>query len=333
MGRYLYSIKDKKVVAYIVSHTESETMKTIFKDTNTFLIMGFLLLAMFFFFIYKLLSHRETLQQEVNVKTKKLRVLNKNLEKRVAREVEKNKEAQEKIYKSEKMTALAEVIGNIAHQWRQPLSAISTAASGLKLEHDFGKLTGEKIENAYHVIIDNTQFLSKTIDDFRDFIKDRRVKKTFLLNDTISNFLELCQNEIHDFNLNVNVEIKEQITINGYSNELTQCFLNIFNNSKDALTTVEQNRLIFIKAYTKQDKVIITIKDNGGGIDKDILPRIFEPYFTTKHQAQGTGLGLHITYNLITNGMNGEIVANNITYKYDNKEYKGVEIKLTIPLQ
>jgi len=327
------NIKDKKVVAYIVSHTNNPIIKSILQDSKIILIMTFLLLIIFFYFIYHILNHREILKKEVDKKTKELRILNQNLEKRVQKELEKNKKAQEQIYKSEKMAALGEMIGNIAHQWRQPLSVISTAISGLKIEQEYGKLTEDKINNAYHVINENAQYLSKTIDDFRDFIKENRVKKKFLLNETFNSFFHLIEGSIKNHNLNVIFDIKEEISIDGYPNELTQCFLNIFNNAKDAQLNQDKNRFIYICASTTQKNVIISFKDNGGGISQDILPRIFEPYFTTKHKSQGTGLGLSITYNLITHGMNGSIEATNITYTHENQTFNGVEIKLTLPLK
>ena len=118
-------------------------------------------------------------------------------------------------------------------------------------------------------------------------------------------FLNLVNGSIKNNNINIVLNIQEDIQIDGYENELTQCLINIFNNAKDALKeTIEDNRMIFISTVTTNDKAIIKIKDNAGGIPDDVLPKIFDPYFTTKHQSQGTGLGLHMTYNLIVDGMN-----------------------------
>lgn len=129
------------------------------------------------------------------------------------------------------------------------------------------------------------------------------------------------------------MELEDDIKINGYENELTQCLINIFNNSKDALNESEEmNKFIFIKTNKDESYAIIKIKDNAGGIGKKVLSKIFEPYITTKHKSIGTGLGLHMTYNLIVDGMNGTIEAQNINYKYDEKKYLGAEftIKLAI---
>ena len=139
-------------------------------------------------------------------------------------------------------------------------------------------------------------------------------------------------------NLEAGIEIvlnlDDNIKINGYENELIQCFINIFNNAKDALAqnNIEQ-KYIFLSTSQDNDNIIIKIKDNAGGIPEDILPRVFEPYFTTKHQSNGTGLGLHMSYNLIVEGVNGSMYADNVTYLYNAQEYKGAELTITIPLQ
>ena len=112
--------------------------------------------------------------------------------------------------------------------------------------------------------------------------------------------------------------------------------LNIFSNSKDALNenhTSADNKLVFISTLIENNNALIKIQDSGGGIDKEILPKIFEPYFTTKHNSQGTGLGLHMTYNLIINGMKGSIEVNNVEYQYKDKNYAGAAFTITLPLK
>ena len=120
---------------------------------------------------------------------------------------------------------------------------------------------------------------------------------------------------------------EDNIKIDGYPNELIQCLINIFNNSKDALEEIkEENPLIFITTTSKNNTITISIKDNGGGIPENIISKIYDPYFTTKYKSQGTGLGLHMTYKLIDEGMHGKIEAHNVEYEYENKIYKGAEL-------
>ncbi|GGD50055.1 hypothetical protein GCM10012288_25100 [Malaciobacter pacificus] len=248
-------------------------------------------------------------------------------------DITEQKENERLIAEQSKLVAMGEMIGNIAHQWRQPLSVISTASTGLKLQKEYNTLTDEIFIRTCDSINDNAQYLSKTIDDFRNFIKGDRKVVEFKLADTIESFLHLVEGSIKSNDIEIIKDIDENIIINGYPNELVQCFINIFNNSKDAFKNKEDDKLIFISTELKEDKVTIIFKDNAGGIRDDILPKVFEPYFTTKHQSQGTGLGLHMTYNLIVDGMNGTIEAHNINYKYNGKEYSGAEFKIILPLK
>jgi len=129
------------------------------------------------------------------------------------------------------------------------------------------------------------------------------------------------------------LDIDSNIKMDGYENELTQCFINIFNNAKDVLNEKNiKNKLLFISTSAKNNKAIIKIKDNAGGIPDDIINKVFEPYFTTKHKSQGTGLGLHITYKLIVDGMDGNIEVNNVEFEYDGKECVGAEFTITLPI-
>ena len=141
------------------------------------------------------------------------------------------------------------------------------------------------------------------------------------------------QSSINTHNITVKLDLDKNILVDGYENELTQCLINIFNNAKDAMIEKNiENKLLFISTSKIKGEACIKIRDNGGGIANELLEKIFEPYFTTKHQSQGTGLGLHMTYTLISNGMKGTIEASNVSYRYEGKNYKGAEFKVTLPL-
>jgi len=226
-----------------------------------------------------------------------------------------------------KLASMGEMIGNIAHQWRQPLSVISTAATGMKLQKEYGCLPDDIFNNSCDAINNNAQYLSNTIEDFKNFIKGDHVKKVFELQSVIDSFLHLVDSSIKTHDITINLSLEKDIKINGYSNEFVQCLMNIFNNSKDALVSnVKNGRKFAISSYVKEKYVIIEIRDNAGGISEEIIDKIFEPYFTTKHKAQGTGLGLHMTYNLIVDGMGGTIEAQN------DEEFSGALFTISIPL-
>ena len=233
-----------------------------------------------------------------------------------------------------KMAAMGEMISNIAHQWRQPLSVISAGATGMKVNKEYGVLNDASFYETCENININAQYLSKTIDDFRNFILGDRQKTKFLLNENINNFNNLVEGVVKNHKINLILDTSSNIEIMGYPNELIQCFINIFNNSKDAFVENNiKNKFVFISTSIDNNKAIIKIKDNAGGIDDKVLPRIFEPYFTTKHQSQGTGIGLHMTYSLIVEGMKGTINTNNLSYKYKSKNQKGVEFIITLPIK
>jgi signal transduction histidine kinase len=247
------------------------------------------------------------------------------------------KESQRKdniLAEQSKMAAMGEMIGNIAHQWRQPLSIISTASTGMQIQKEFGALTDDILIQNCTIINDNVQYLSKTIDDFRNFIKGDRSKILFVLEDELNSFLSLINGSIKSHHITMVLDIQKDISLEGYPNELTQCLINIFNNAKDALVqnNEQNNRLVIISTTIKENNVVIQIKDNAGGIPNNIIKKVFEPYFTTKHQSPGTGLGLHMTYNLISEGMKGSVEVTNESYTYNKQQQKGAKFIITLPL-
>ena len=256
-----------------------------------------------------------------------------NREEKIIEEKVKSEKSQAQLYKSEKLASMGEMIGNIAHQWRQPLSVISTAATGMKLQKEFDCLADEVFYKTCTAINENAQYLSRTIEDFRNFIKGERVKSIFKVKDNIQSFLNLVEGSIKNNNIKIVLNLENDLEINGYNNELIQCFINIFNNAKDVLKELDiKNKYIFITAHRENDFIIIKLKDNGNGIPENIISKVFEPYFTTKNKKQGTGLGLHMTYKLIVEGMNGSIEAKNVSYEYNEENYTGAEFSIILPI-
>ena len=246
-------------------------------------------------------------------------------------DISRNKEKDKLLMEQSKLAYMGEMIGNIAHQWRQPLHVISTTTSSIKLQKELDILDDKFFYKSCNMINKNVIFLSDTINDFRNYINDDRVKNEFNINSMIDSFLNLCDSVIINNEIIVINDIEDNLVIHGYKNELIQCMLNIFNNAADALIQNDiKKKYIFISVKKIDDYIDISIKDNANGIPEDIIDKIFEPYFTTKHQSRGTGLGLNMTYKLIVEGMNGNITATNKKYIYKNKTYIGAKFNIKI---
>ncbi|MEA3497850.1 MAG: response regulator [Campylobacterota bacterium] len=245
------------------------------------------------------------------------------------------KQKMEKIIQSQsKLAAMGEMIGNIAHQWRQPLSVITTYVSGLAMKVDFDqKITNEDIRDCSKSVITQANLLSQTIDDFRDFfIEDDSLKREFNLRKTIERVVNLIQDSYKSNFINIVIDIDDDYIIKQNESQLLQAFLNIFNNAKDAfkINNIKDERYFFINIKQNDQNIIIEFKDNAGGISQDIIDRVFEPYFTTKFKHHGTGIGLYMTHKIITDSYMGKITAYNEEYRYNAKLYKGAVFKIVL---
>jgi len=250
--------------------------------------------------------------------------------------ISKEKEKDNLIMQQSRFAAMGEMIGNIAHQWRQPLSAISTIATGAKLRYKNNLISDEELDETFVKIKEYTQHLSKTIDDFRDFLKDDtdREKELFDLNEVINKSISLTEAAYKDNQITINYKCNdEKFILNGSSSELSQVFLNIFNNAKDVLLEKEiKNKFVNIEILKNDDLVIVKIHDNAGGIPDEIKGKIFDPYFTTKHKSQGTGIGLFMSKKIITQHFNGNIEVNNREITMNNEKFYGAEFSINIKL-
>ncbi|MCG3651510.1 cache domain-containing protein [Aliarcobacter butzleri] len=235
------------------------------------------------------------------------------------------------LYQQSKMAAMGEMIGNIAHQWRQPLSIITTATSGMVLQKQMGVLTDEFFFEASNRINASSQYLSQTIDDFRNFFIPNKEKSKVNLIEIFKKTLDLISAQFSSKDIKIIKNI-EGVEFESYENELIQALINILNNSRDELIKKDGERFIFVDAFEKDNFINITIKDNAGGVIKENLDKIFEPYFTTKYKSQGTGIGLYMTEEIITKHLNGTICVENVEFTYDEKEYFGAEFTIRIDL-
>jgi signal transduction histidine kinase len=279
----------------------------------------------------KLSQLNRDLEKKVEEKTYELKKLNENLKKEIKEEVEQNRQKDNMLFQQSKMASMGEMIENIAHQWRQPLSLISTSASGIKLNKEYDTLTDELLNEAVDNIMNSTKFLSNTIDDFRDFYRVDKIKEKFNIKDVLDKTLKLTSSRFTNRAIKV-IEDCEDITILGFENELVQVFINILNNARDVLEKLPyEERFIFVTIKKIENEAYISLKDNANGIEPTILEKIFEPYFTTKSPDKGTGIGLFMSKEIIEKHFHGKIIAVNETYIYNKKEYKGANFIITIP--
>ncbi|QOY54226.1 response regulator [Candidatus Sulfurimonas marisnigri] len=243
-----------------------------------------------------------------------------------------------------KMASMGDMIGNIAHQWRQPLSAISAAAFAAQMKIELGIFDLESEEgreesqkyflNQLSDIEKYVSNLNNTINDFRNFFSPNKETTNFKLQKSVDKTMSLLKSTFNANNIELIFDIQD-IEITSLENELIQALLNIIKNAKDALVSFQENskKLLFITIYKENNKAIIDIKDNAGGIPENILDKVFDPYFTTKSESEGTGIGLHMTKSIITKNINGNISVENIEYEYESVSYVGARFRVSLPIE
>ncbi|MGP2657405.1 sensor histidine kinase [Malaciobacter sp. WC5094] len=304
---------------------------------KAFLYLGFfvILLGLVLYSISHYLYSRELkkLYNRLSENQDKLHTLNSSLKKTVEEEVSKNYEKNKILFQQSKMAAMGEMIGNIAHQWRQPLSVITTAATGIKMKKEVGILSDEEYKQSLDMIVNSANYLSTTIDDFRNFFSPHKDKNSVKAKDFIQKVFNLISSNYQSKDIEIITNI-EDIEIFIYENELLQVMINLLNNARDEFEKIKDfdSKFIFIDLFMEENMIIISIKDSAGGINNNIIDRIFEPYFTTKHQSQGTGIGLFMCEEIICKHMHGKIEVLNDEYTYKNMQLKGAKFKLSIPM-
>ena len=262
---------------------------------------------------------------ESNKINKQLENLNLYLQEEIKKEIKKNQQKESLLLEQSKMASMGEMIGNIAHQWRQPLNAISLVIQNIKFAFDMEELDNSFMDKSIKKVTLLTNEMSETIDNFRNFYKPNKEKEAFNLGDNILKSVLLVETAFNYHNINLNVKEFSKIEIFGYSNEFSQVIINILNNAKDAIL---DNNIINSKVLLEVTKdeyfAYVLVKDNAGGIPNSIIKKIFEPYFTTKYDTQGTGIGLYMSKIIIEENMNGKLSVENID--------DGAEFTIQIPL-
>lgn len=211
-----------------------------------------------------------------------------------------------------KMAAMGEMIENIAHQWRQPLSQVNSAVLLVDGLLDQKDVHDEQIEAKLSEIEELTKYMSTTINDFKDFFVQEKKIVSFVLSDVVKKAVNIAKSSLRNSSIEVALDLDEEVIMYGYPNELQQVILVLINNAKDVLISRNiDNPEVMIAIERSEGKVRVIVCDNAGGIDDEIIDKVFDPYFTTKHQSQGTGLGLYISRMIIQDSMNGTLEVQN----------------------
>ena len=242
------------------------------------------------------------------------KTLNENLERKVEEEVAKRREHEQLLIQQSKLASMGEMIGNIAHQWRQPLNALGLILQNIKFSYDMEELDDEFMDKSIEKANSITTKMSTTIDDFRNFYVPNKSKELFILDEAIERTISLIDSTYKNYEIELikNNQCKD-IRIFGYEGEFSQVILNILTNAKDALIeNCVENKKVIIDVSQENNFINISIKDNAKGISLEIIDKIFEPYFSTKEEGKGSGIGLYMSKTIIENNMDGKIVVNNI---------------------
>lgn len=248
-------------------------------------------------------------------------------------DITKEKEYQEIFLQQSKMASMGELLENISHQWRQPLSIISSVSSSQKIHLQLdNQIEKEKLIESFDKIFNTTQTLSQTIDNLKEFFNHDDEMTIFNIKESINKSLDLCKMSL---DINKVTIIKNNVDGNliGKEKELIQALLNILNNSTDAFNTNKiDNRYIYINSDISNSIITLKIQDNAGGINESIIDKVFDLYFTTKHKYLGTGIGLYMTYQIITKNFNGSINIENSDLIINDIKQKGTLVTINIPI-
>ena len=236
-----------------------------------------------------------------------------NLEYRIKNEIEQRLSQEQILIQQSKLAAMGEMIGNIAHQWRQPLAQISAIHMNMKVTFDFNKFDKNYLNDKIKEANKLTSYMSQTIDDFQNFFKPQGEKEIFSIEQACKDAYNIIDSSLKYNNIEIDFDLKEDTNILGYKNEFSQVILNILSNAKDVLIERKiKNPKINVEIKNGDKYSIVKISDNAGGVKNDIIDKIFDPYFTTRHKTQGSGIGLYMAKNIIERNMLGFINVKNI---------------------
>ncbi|AXH09338.1 histidine kinase [Malaciobacter halophilus] len=265
-------------------------------------------------------------RKSVIKKEQELQDLNKNLELKVEKAISDVKKKDRAMLHQSRLARMGAMLSMIAHQWRQPLSELSGVLMELETANKFKKVDEKMIQDSVNESNKLIEFMSNTIEDFRNFFKPDKKKVYFYLDDACNEALTLVDASIKNFNINLVKKVKCNSIIYGYEREFAQVMLNLISNAKDILVQRDiKNPNIYIEVDAIGSNAIVKVLDNAGGVEDEYIDLIFEPYFTTKSSSKGTGLGLYMAKMIVEKNMEGEISVENTN--------KGALFLVTLPFK
>ena len=241
-------------------------------------------------------------------KTKEVSKLNSRLQLDITKEIEKNRRKDQQLIEQSRLAQMGEMISMIAHQWRQPLAAISSTGTAIGLKAKLNKLDNKTAIDLSGKIVSYSAHLSSTIDDFREFFKENKEKKEITYEELIKSVLGIIEVSLSNKNIKLIQNLNSNCVFNTFPNELKQVILNLIKNAEDILL---ENEIPEPKIIIETNDNVLTIRDNAGGVPVEIMHKIFDPYFSTKLEKNGTGLGLYMSKTIIEEHCNGTLSVEN----------------------
>jgi signal transduction histidine kinase len=314
-----------KAVASLAPVTQDEIFNkwidTRFKKVIDYTLVWKIIAVSFILILIALLWNRRlnteikntlSTQKKLKEAEKSLKSLNNSLEKRVESELVKNKKQQLIMMEQIKLAQMGEMIANIAHQWRQPLSQVNSSVLIIDMALQKSGIQNKKIDSKLEAIERLTQYMSNTIDSFQNFFNQDKEKTDFFLKEVIDNSLSIMQGTLASNFTIVEVNVDESLVFKGYPVELQQVVVVILSNANDVLKTRKiKNPKIIIDIAINIDTYTLSFCDNAGGVEGGTLEKVFEPYYTTKYKSQGRGVGLYMAKIIIEEGMCGKLSVEN----------------------
>ena len=288
-----------------------------------------------FVYVFRDITDRIKIDQELIIRKVELETVNKNLEKRISEETEKRRKNEQLLFEQAKFAAMGQMISAIAHQWRQPLNALALYTQDIEDAYENDEVDGEYLSKFVESAMKMINHMSGTIDDFRNFFHSTNMKEKVdfvrVVCDSVSLISTQLKNQNIDYDLTIIADGKEDVFVNSMpapdvsygreieiiTSELKQVILNILQNARDAIgerrtAALKRAGNVHITVQYDKNRIVTSIGNDGGNIPEENLVSIFDPYYTTKPEGEGTGIGLYMSKVMVEDHMGGLLVAGNI---------------------